>query len=111
MNVKIGLKKAIDTGWTQEAEFREISIDKASQVVDFEIPGGLQSGEYVQLGVLSVEADEYCRSLVDQGYNSENYNYWHQYCSESGFDRMGVSAVKCVKLEIQVVNDYTNNFP
>ena len=111
MNIKIGIKKPIDSDWTQEAEFREIGIDKASQVVDFEVPGGLKAGESVQLGVLSVEADEYCRSFVDQGYNSETYPYWHQYCSETGFDRMGVAAVKCVKLEIQVVNDYTNNFP
>ena len=111
MNVRIGVKKPIDTEWTQQAEFREIAIDKASQVVDFEIPGGLKSGESIELGVLSVEADEYCRSFVDQGYNSENYPYWHQYCSDTGFDRMGVAAVKCVKVEIQVVNDYTKNFP
>ena len=111
MNVKIGFKKPVDGNWTQEAEFREIAIDKASQIVDFEIPGGLKEGESFELGVLSVEADEYCRSFVDQGYNSENYPYWHQYCSETGFDRMGIADMKCVKLEIQVVNDYTKNFP
>ena len=110
MNVKIGIKKPLDADWTQQAVFREIAIDKASQIVDFQIPGGLEN-EYVQLGVLSVEADEHCRSYVDQGYNSDNYPYWHQYCSDTGFDRMGIAAVKCVKVEIQVVNDWTKNFP
>ena len=111
MNITIGIKKSVDDGWSQHAVFKEIAIDKASQVVDFIVPGGLKKGEVIELGVLSVEGDEICRSLVDQGYNSENYDYWHQYCSETGFDRMGIAAVKCVKVEIQVVNDWTKNFP
>ena len=110
MNVTIGIKKPLDNGWSQKAVFKEIAIDKASQVVDFEVPGGLRPGEHLQLGVLSVEGDEYCRSFVDQGYDS-SYQYWNQYCSDTGFDRMGIAAVKCVKVEIQVVNDYTKNFP
>ena len=110
MNVTIGIKKPVDTDWTQVAVFREIAIDKASQVVDFVVPGGLQEGEHVQLGVLSVEGDEFCRSYVDQGYDS-GYKYWNQYCSDTGIDRMGIAAVKCVKVEIQVVNDWTKNFP
>ena len=111
MNVTIGVKKPIDREWTQTATFREISVDKASQVVDFQIPGGLKSGQSLELGIISVEADEYCRSFVDQGFNSENYPFWYQYCTDSGFDRMGIAAVKCVKLELQVVNDHTKNFP
>ena len=111
MNVTIGIKKPQDDGWSQHAVFREIAIDKASQAVDFVVPGGMKAGESIQLGVLSVEGDETCRSLVDQGYDSESYPYWNQYCTETGFDRMGIAAVKCVKVEIQVVNDWTKNFP
>ena len=110
MNVTIGVKKPIDTEWTQTAIFNEISVNKASQVVDFQIPGGLGVGESVELGILSVEADEFCRSYVDQGIDS-NYSYWNQYCTDTGFDRMAIPAVKCVRLELQVVNDYTKNFP
>ena len=111
MNITIGVKKPVDTEWTQTATFREVAVNRASPIVDFQIPGGLKSGQSLELGIISVEADDICRSLVDQGFNSENYKYWYQYCTDSGFDRMAIAAVKCAKIELQVVNDYTKNFP
>ena len=111
MNIKVGVKKPVDTEWTQTVTFREIGINKASPVMDFQIPGGIKSGESLQLGILSVESDEYCRALVDQGYNSESYEYFNRYCPGGSGDMMAVAAVKCAKIELQVVNDHTKNFP
>lgn len=109
MDITIGIKKSNDPNWSQRYTFSEVALNGASDIRDFNIPGGVQGT--VILGILDVRSDRNCRAYIDQGYNSQNYPYWNRYCSSTGMDIVSIPSVKCVKVEIQVVTDFTPNFP